>query len=80
MARQLAGRLSMALFAAALTIATAILVPEEPGTLYYVPLVLSILCMIAAAGMWTMLLWWYFVNIGKPLKISAVLKFFRRGR
>jgi ubiquinone biosynthesis protein len=78
--RQLGGRLSLALFATSLTLATALLLPTEASTLYYVPLVLSVLCALAAAGTWSLLLWWYFINLGRPLRLGAVLKFFRRRR
>ncbi len=77
--RQLAGRLSMALFATSLTLAGAFILPHDPTTFYHVP-ILSVLCLLAAAGSWTLLVWWYFIQVGRPLKISGFLKFFRRGR
>lgn len=78
MLRQLAGRLSLSLFAASLTICAAVLLPHDPTTYYHVP-ILSILCILVAAGTWTVLLWWHFINVGRPLRISPWVKFFRRG-
>ncbi len=73
---QLAGRLGLALFAAALTLCAALVLPEGP-----VPggrLLLSVLCGLGAAGAWTVLFWWQVVGRGKPLRLRPFVRFFRR--
>lgn len=78
MLRRLGGRLSLSLFAMSMTLGAAILLLDDPTTYYHIP-ILSILCILIAISSWTVLLWWHFINVGKPLKISGFLKFFRRG-
>ncbi len=77
MLKQLGGRISLALFSASMTIGAALLLPNDPTTFYQVP-ILSVLCILVAIGAWTVLLWWQFMTVGRPVKISRFLKFFRR--
>lgn len=77
MLRHLAGRMSLTLFAVSMTLAGAILLPNDPTTVSSVP-ILSVVSILSSAATWTVLLWWHFINVGKPLKVSGFLKFFRR--
>lgn len=77
MARTLGGRLSLSLFAASVTLAAALLLPNDPLTFYRVP-ILSVLLILMSIGAWTVLWWWHFINVGRPVKVSGILKFFRR--
>ncbi|MCP5055363.1 MAG: AarF/ABC1/UbiB kinase family protein [bacterium] len=72
---QLGGRLVLAAFAAALTLATAILVASEPSTLRTV---LAWLSALSATGTWSILLGWHAVGRGKPLRLRPLLRLFRR--
>lgn len=77
MLRQLGGRISLSLFASTTTLCAALLLPNDPLVFYRVP-ILSVLCILAAVGAWTVLLWWHFINVGRPVKIGGLVKFFRR--
>jgi ubiquinone biosynthesis protein len=72
----LGGRLTLAAFASATTIAAAIAVPETTGS---VPRMVaaSVLGVSALAG-WTILLAWHWFGRGKPLRLTPLVKFFRR--
>lgn len=50
--------------------------PHAEGT---AALVLSGLAAIAATVSWTVLWGWHFVGRGKPMKVTPLLKLFRRG-
>jgi ubiquinone biosynthesis protein len=76
--RQLAARLSLALFAASLTLATAFILPNDPTTFHHVP-ILSVLALLVATVAWTLLTWWSFIHLGRPLRVGRFLRFFRRG-
>jgi ubiquinone biosynthesis protein len=73
---QLASRLSLTGFAAALSICAALLAPPALGLDLR-----SVLCLLslglAAAG-WTALLWWHVLGRGRPLQVTALLKLLRR--
>jgi len=72
----LGGRLSLAAFAAATTIATAIAVPETtPST---PRLVVAAVLALAAVAAWTALFGWHWLGRGKPLRLTPLLRFFRR--
>ncbi len=73
---QLASRLSLTGFAAALSICAALLVP--PALRIDFRGVLCVLCILLAAGGWTALLWWHVLGRGRPLQVTALLKLLRR--
>jgi hypothetical protein len=72
----LGGRLGLAAFAAATTIAAAITAPDAAGSLPRV-VATGILGASAVAG-WTTLLAWHWLGRGKPLRLAPLVKFFRR--
>ena len=73
---QLASRLSLTGFAAALSICAALLVPPEPRR--DLRSVLCVACILLAAGGWTALLWWHVLGRGRPLQVAALMKLLRR--
>jgi ubiquinone biosynthesis protein len=73
---QLASRLSLTGFAAALSICAALLVPPHPRV--DLRTVLCVACILLAAGGWTALLWWHVLGRGRPLQVAALLKLLRR--
>lgn len=73
---QLASRLSLTGFAAALSICAALLVP--PHLRLDLRSVLCLACILLAAGGWTALLWWHVLGRGRPLQVAALLKLLRR--
>jgi len=72
----LGGRLTLAAFASATTIATAIAVPESTESLPRL-LTASVLGFSALAS-WTSLLAWHWFGRGKPLRLAPLVKLFRR--
>jgi len=72
----LGGRLSLAAFASATTIATAIAVPETTASTARI-VAASILGVAAAIG-WVALFGWHWLGRGKPLRLGPLVKFFRR--
>jgi ubiquinone biosynthesis protein len=74
---QLASRLSLTGFAAALSICAALLVPAEPRL--DLRGALCTLCIVLATGGWTALLWWHVLGRGRPLQVTALLRLLRRG-
>jgi pyruvate,orthophosphate dikinase len=72
----LGGKISLAAFAAATTIAAAIVVPDTTESLPR--LVAVVLLALTAAGGWTALLGWHWLGHGKPLRLTPLVKFFRR--
>ena len=72
----LGSRLSLALYAAAMSLCTALLLPEDPTTYWGVPW-LSVWCLVSAVVSWTALVWWHVLTRGKA-RISPLMKFFRR--
>jgi len=72
----LAGRVSLAAFAASATIATAIAVPESTTS---TPRMLVAACMaIAAVAGWSSLAAWHWFGRGKPVKVASLLRLLRR--
>jgi ubiquinone biosynthesis protein len=72
----LGGRISLAAFASATTIAAAIAMPE---TTQSTPrLVTATVLGISAAIAWTALFAWHWLARGKPLRLMPLVKFFRR--
>ncbi len=73
---QLGGRLALAAFASSMTLATAIVIPDTNTA--KVKVALAVACGLLAAGAWTILLLWYVVGRGKPLRLGPVIRLFRR--
>jgi ubiquinone biosynthesis protein len=76
LAHQLGGKLGLALFGFAMTLAAAVLLAAAELPAWRV--VLAIACVLTAAGTWTVLFWWHVAFRGKPLKVSPWIKLFRR--
>ncbi len=74
---QLASRLALTGFSAALSICAAVLAPERLGIDLRTGLALS--CAAAAASGWTVLWWWHFVGHGRRLRFAPLLRLLRRG-
>ena len=74
--QQLGNRLSLTAFAAALSICAAILVPEELRV--DLRSGLFALCLVLAVWGWTVLGWWTVLGRGRPLRLTPLLKLFRR--
>jgi ubiquinone biosynthesis protein len=72
----LGGRLTLAAFASATTIATAIAVPETTESTPR--LVTASVLAVSAVASWVSLLVWHWFGQGKPLKLTPLLRFFRR--
>jgi ubiquinone biosynthesis protein len=72
----LGGRISLAAFASATTIAAAIALPE--GTDSVPRMVLAAVLGIAAVLGWTTLYAWHWLGRGKPIRLTPLVKFFRR--
>jgi ubiquinone biosynthesis protein len=72
----LGGRISLAAFAMATTIAAALV---APGTTEAFPQFIAATALaLAAAGGWIALLGWHWLGRGKPLRLTPLVKFFRR--
>jgi ubiquinone biosynthesis protein len=72
----LGGRLTLAAFASATTIATAIAMPETTAS---TPRMLTAAVLaIAATASWGTLLVWHWFGHGRPLRLTPLLRFFRR--
>ena len=72
----LGGRLSLAAFASATTIATAIAVPESTES--RLRMVTAVVLALAAVAGWTALFAWHWFGAGKPVRVTPLLRFFRR--
>ncbi len=72
----LTGRLTLAAFASATTIATAIAVPED--TTSKLRMVTAAVLALAAVISWGVLFVWHLFGGGKPLKVKPLLRYFRR--
>ena len=72
----LGGRISLAAFASATTIAAAIAVPESMQSLPR--MVMSTALGISAVIAWTALFAWHWLGRGKPMRLTPLVKFFRR--
>ena len=72
----LGGRLSLAAFASATTIATAIAVPESTES--KLRMVTAVVLALAAVLGWTALFAWHWLGAGKPVRVTPLLRFFRR--
>jgi len=72
----LSGRLTLAAFASATTIATAIAVPEDTAS--KLRMVTAAVLALAAVISWGALFVWHLFGGGKPLKVKPLLRYFRR--
>lgn len=68
-------RFSLALFATAMAVCAAIVFPGDIDDLF--PMAVSVVLTITASVAWLIVLGWHFVR-GKPLKLTPLLRFFRR--
>lgn len=75
--QQLGSRLSLTAFAVAQSICAAILAPAELQR--DLRSALFLLCITLAVSGWTVLLWWTVLGRGRPLRLTPLLKLFRRG-
>ena len=75
---RLAGRITLGLFAAAMSLSGAMLIPEE-GSGHSIAL-LGAAAIALSIVAWSVLLLWHFVGDRKKLKLRPWLKFFKRGR
>jgi protein-S-isoprenylcysteine O-methyltransferase Ste14 len=72
----LGGRIALAAFASATTIATAIAVPDTTAS--KPRMVTAVVLALAAVASWTALLIWHWFGRGKPMKVAPLVRFFRR--
>jgi ubiquinone biosynthesis protein len=72
----LGGRLGLAAFASSMTLATALTVPETTNSTPRA--VVAVVCAIAALIAWIILLVWHWFGRGKPVRVTPLLRFFRR--
>jgi ubiquinone biosynthesis protein len=72
---QVGSRVVLALFAVSMTLATAIVLPDGKQTFHAL---LAGACAALASGAWTILFFWHFVARGKPVRVTPLLRFFRR--
>lgn len=75
-----ASRLSLALFAACLSLCTVALLPlvdfAAPNWLHITAFAL---CATSALGGWTACWWWHWLGKDRALRLTPILQFFRRG-
>lgn len=72
----LGGRLVLAAFASAMTLATAIAVPETTSSTPRA--IVAIIAALAATIAWLTLLLWHWFGRGKPLRVTPLMRFLRR--
>lgn len=78
---QSATRLAVALFAASMSICSAMVVPEGyEEYMDWARIALFVMFTTLAIGGWTVTWWWHWLGRGRTLKLSPLLKLFRRGR
>jgi hypothetical protein len=66
----------LALFAVSMTLATAIVLPSAVTQTLNV--LLAVACALLATGAWTILFFWHWVARGRPVRLTPLLRFFRR--
>lgn len=71
-----ASRNALALFAASMTLATAIVLPDHASQ--WVKVVIAVVSGISATVSWLVLLGWHWVGRGKPVRVTPLLRFLRR--
>lgn len=70
------GKLSLAAFAGSMTLAAALCLPTADGQTLRVTL--TVFCIVAATISWLSLLIWHVFGRGKPMRVTPLLRFFRR--
>ena len=73
---QAASRVVLAMFASSMTLATAVVLPGDLSRTLNV--LLAVACALLATGAWTILFFWHWVARGKPVRVTPLLRFFRR--
>jgi ubiquinone biosynthesis protein len=73
---QVGSRIVLGVFAASMTLATAIVLPDGESFAWRIGL--AVLCGAAATLSWTTLFWWHFLGRGRPVRVTPLLRFFRR--
>jgi ubiquinone biosynthesis protein len=76
MLHQVGSRVVLAIFAASMTLATATVLPDDPAL--HLRVALAVFCGLAATLSWTTLFWWHFLGRGRPLRVTPLLRLFRR--
>ena len=78
---QSATRISVALFAAAMSVCSAMVVPSELSTwVGWSRLILSVLLGSSALAGWTVTFWWHWLGRGVNLRLTPLFKLLRRVR
>jgi len=72
----LGGRITLAIFASSATIAAAIAVPETTESTPR--MIAAAVLAFAAVAAWTTLLAWHWFGQGKPMRLTPLVRFFRR--
>ncbi len=72
-----ASRLSLSLFAASMSVAAALLIPNDPTSLGGIP-VLSTVVLVLAVLSWFVLWWWHFLGTGRKFRLSPWLALLAR--
>ncbi|MCB9597823.1 MAG: AarF/ABC1/UbiB kinase family protein [Sandaracinaceae bacterium] len=78
---QSATRIAVALFASAMTVASAVSIPAGyDGYMDWARIGMFVLFTCFAIGGWTVTWWWHWLGKGVTLKLTPILNFFRRRR
>ncbi|HJL19718.1 MAG TPA: AarF/UbiB family protein [Sandaracinaceae bacterium LLY-WYZ-13_1] len=78
---QSATRLAVALFAASMSVCAAVAIPEGyEGYMDWVRIAFFVLFTTLAIGGWTVTWWWHWLGRGRPLRLTPLLRLFRRNR
>jgi ubiquinone biosynthesis protein len=73
---QVGSRIVLGMFAVSMTLATAVVLPDD--TAQTLRVLLAVCTGLLATGAWTILFWWHWVGRGKPVRLTPLLRFFRR--
>jgi ubiquinone biosynthesis protein len=73
---QASGRFALALFALAMTVCAALVLPDHAA--HWSQIALSLVLGLTAAAAWSISFWWHVVGRGKPVKLSPLIRLFRR--
>lgn len=78
---QSATRIAVALFAASMTVASAVSIPDRyDGYMDWARIGMFVIFTSFAFGGWTVTWWWHWLGRGLTLKLTPILNFFRRRR
>ena len=78
---QSATRIAVALFASAMTVASAVSIPDGyEGYMDWARIGMFVIFTSMAIGGWTVTWWWHWLGKGVTLKLTPILNFFRRRR